>query len=465
MSTKTYLAARNPSSTDVAIYAEYSHDRKVKRVPTGERVPLAQWDNVMRSMIGTGSAAINKTINKVLATLEAQVQKLYLENGNVYPTVEQLSQQQNQQATHIQAVATETPLTSVLVAWMATKEDWADSTLRNFNTVLANIKDYEQAHGVVWYLSKLINEDIRNWQQWLKKAKPGKQQQGYNDQTLHKRVRLLRQFLRQHPAPQVNLNHEATKALHATMQTIPFVLSQNDLNAIETLDLAHDQRLAEIRDMMVLQAFCGLRFSDLERLTERHLTESHISIRMKKSGAKAVQVYIPLVRQSRQIIAKYTTNGTLQLPLKYSQEFNYGIRAVCRLIPSLHANHTQDRRLRGKGFEYTKPKYKFVTSHTLRRTFVSICLDKGFATKEVMSWSGHTTLSAFQRYIGATEQRSDNGKEFDARWEAAQITPVTTQQVSLTLSQEDLRNILSGLPISAEARQVLSAQYAISMQP
>ena len=464
MNTKTYLAARNPTDTEVTIYAEYSHNRKVKRVPTGERVRLKQWDNITRTVTGTGSAAINKTIHKVLATLEAQVQEIYLENGNVYPTVEQLSRQHTQQATQLHAAVAESPLTDVMVAWMATKEDWAHSTRQNFDTVLANIRDYERAHATTWYLSKLVNEDIRNWQQWLKTAKKGKNQQGYNDQTLHKRVRLLRQFLRQHPAPQVRLDADGAKALHAVMMTTPFVLSQAELDAIEALDLSHDKRLDEVRDLMLLQAFCGLRFSDLSRLTTRHITSTHISIRMQKSGAKAVKVHVPLVNQSRRVVDKYTVNGILSLPIKCSQKFNKGIQAVCRMIPELHEEHTQDRRLRGKSFEHTEPKYKFVTSHTMRRTFVSIWLDKGFSNKEVMSLSGHTSLIAFQRYLGATEQRSDTGKKFDECWNPTKATVPSAQEVSLTLSPEDIQKVLAGHPLSVDARQVLAAQYAASMR-
>lgn len=464
MDTKTYLAARNASKGSVTIYAEYSHNRKLKRVPTGIRVAQANWDNTTRKVISTGATAANKKTQEVLELLKNQVRELYLANGNVSPTVEQLSRHQLQRAEVVQAVATEIPLTQVLTEWMETKEDWAPSTRRNFYTLLYNIQDFEEAHKTTWYLSALQTSDVRVWQQWLKKAKQGKEQLGYNDATLHKRIRLLRQFLRQHPAPGVKLTDDGTKALHAVMQTTPFVLSQEMLDAIESLVLPPLSRLDRLRDVLVLQAFCGLRWSDMSRLETRYVAGDFISLPMKKSAAKAVKVHVPLFRQARQVLAKYTNDGKLNLPTFAEQEFNRGIKDVCQLVEALHEEHTQDYRLHGKPMERTKPKWKFVTSHTLRRSFVSLCLDKNFAVKEVMSWSGHSSLAAFQRYIGSTAQRVGSIAEFDQRWEANRASPRTTPAPSEPMTMDSLLNGIGGLPISDELKRVL-AQYATSMPP
>ena len=95
MDTKTYLAARNASKGSVTIYAEYSHNRKLKRIPTGIRVAQANWDNTTRKVISTGATAANKKTQEVLELLKNQVRELYLANGNVSPTVEQLSRHQH----------------------------------------------------------------------------------------------------------------------------------------------------------------------------------------------------------------------------------------------------------------------------------------------------------------------------------------------------------------------------------
>lgn len=464
MDTKTYLAARNASKGSVTIYAEYSHNRKIKRVPTGVRVAQTRWDNTTRSVVGTGATAANKKAQEVLELLKSQVRDLYLVNGSVYPSVDQLTRYQLQRAEVAQAVVTEPPLTQVLTEWMGTKEDWATSTRRNFFTLLYNIEDFERAHKTKWHLSTLQTADVRNWQQWLKKAKQGKEQQGYNDSTLHKRVRLLRQFLRQRPAPGVNLTDDGTKALHAVMQTTPFVLSQEMLDAIEALSLPPLSRLDKVRDVLILQAFCGLRWSDMSRLESRFVLGDFISLPMRKSAAKAVKVHVPLFRQARQVLSKYTTDGKLNLPFFSEQKFNQGIKDVCQLVGALHEVHTQDYRLHGKPLERTKPKWKFVTSHTLRRSFVSLCLDKNFSMKEVMSWSGHTSIAAFQRYVGATAQRSGSIAEFDQRWEADRMSLDTTPATPEPLTVESLLSGRTGMPISDELKRAL-AQYATSMQP
>ncbi|KAA9338444.1 tyrosine-type recombinase/integrase [Hymenobacter busanensis] len=464
MAKKCYLAARNLSGGHVTIYAEYSHARKIKRLPTEVRIPQAQWDNHSRTVIGTGAKSHNKKALDVLETLSAKVQELYLANGCVYPTCAQLTKSLEMRSIELQVEADELPLTEVLTNWMKTKEDWAASTRRNFNTVLHNIEDFEKAHKTTWYLSSLQTEDIRLWQQWLKTAKRGKEQQGYNDQTLHKRVRLLRQFLRQHPAPGVNLADEGAKALHAVMQTTPFVLAQDDLDAIEALPFGLHSRLDKIRDLLVLQAFCGLRWSDLRRLNSRFVTGNFINMPMKKSGAKASRVHIPIFHQARAVLNKYTINGVLSLPAISEQKFNDGIKEVCQQVESLHEEHTQDYRLRGQALERTKLKWEFVTSHTLRRTFITECLNKGFALKEVMSWSGHRTFLAFQKYVGITEQREDSIAEHHERWKAGKQKSAPSSSAPVLAAVEAMLNGNSSFEVRQGLEHLLK-QYAGSMQP
>ncbi len=54
--------------------------------------------------------------------------------------------------------------------------------------------------------------------------------------------------------------------------------------------------------------------------------------------------------------------------------------------------------------EFLEPKYKFVCMHTARRTFVTLCLEKGMRPETVMSITGHKGYKTFKKYIKITDE-------------------------------------------------------------
>ncbi len=64
----------------------------------------------------------------------------------------------------------------------------------------------------------------------------------------------------------------------------------------------------------------------------------------------------------------------------------------------------------------TEPKYKFLTSHCGRRTFICNALAMGIAPNVVMKWTGHSEYSAMKPYIDiADEIKSSAMSKFDER--------------------------------------------------
>ncbi|MEJ7662972.1 MAG: hypothetical protein WKG07_27165 [Hymenobacter sp.] len=57
----------------------------------------------------------------------------------------------------------------------------------------------------------------------------------------------------------------------------------------------------------------------------------------------------------------------------------------------------------GKRHTHTAPKYEFVTTHTARRTFVTLALEAGLRPELIMKITGHKDLKAFSRYVNVTE--------------------------------------------------------------
>ena len=47
---------------------------------------------------------------------------------------------------------------------------------------------------------------------------------------------------------------------------------------------------------------------------------------------------------------------------------------------------------------FVKPYYERISTHTARRSFITIMRNKGIADKTIMSISGHTDIKSFNQY-------------------------------------------------------------------
>ena len=411
-----YLAARNPNADGfVAIVAEYSNSKKIKKVATGVKVNVKYWDNESRLVKANGTANVTKTneqLKAVLKNLNDAVTELYKANGNVLPTVPQLNQYLAAQSEVVAAVATEETLVAELGTFIAGKTDWAPATVKAYNTLSNHIQGYQKAKKVTWLLTTLTNEEIIKWQHWLVKT------YDFNNATLGKVVSKLKTFLTDKQPAQINLRK--VKPLYTESPTPPVVLHLNEIEAIRALDLSSNPRLERVRDLQIAQIFSGLRFSDLIRLESRHIQKGHIVIKMWKTRKQNKVVRIPVFEQFAEIVAKYTDaeTGEMHLPKISNQKFNDYVKEIAQLIPELLKTIT---------IEYTKgtvtdtkevEKWKEISSHSSRRSFCSLCLDLDYTVKQVMQWSGHSTLVAFSRYIGQTDLDENAAKDYDARYAA-----------------------------------------------
>ena len=52
----------------------------------------------------------------------------------------------------------------------------------------------------------------------------------------------------------------------------------------------------------------------------------------------------------------------------------------------------------------TKQKFEMITTHTARRTFVTLALEKGIRAEVVMAMTGHKNYKSFMKYVKITDK-------------------------------------------------------------
>ncbi|MCC3153195.1 site-specific integrase [Hymenobacter sp. BT770] len=415
-STSCESSTSNPKTKEVTVYAEYRHLGKCKRVRTGFKISERYWDNEKKIIRANGTPDVgrdNKHLNFVLTGLNEWVNQLYIKNGQLYPTIDQFNAGYYQDAAKLQqageASKSQATLVDALRCFIDEHPDWAPATRKGFGTLINNITSYQLAQKTTWLLPTLTNEDITKWQHWLLKT------YDYKNATLGKRVRLLRQLLREKEAPNVKLGK--VKPLYTQRLAPPVVLHQHEIEALRNLDLHFSRKLARVRDLMIAQIFSGLRFSDLVRLHKDNIQKGHIVMRMQKTD---MLVRVPIFQPLQKVLNKYIDleTGALLLPNLSNQKFNEYIKELCQLIPALRKPVVIEAKKRDKTITTETPKWELISSHSSRQSFCTMCLELGYYIKDTMQWSGHRTLAAFSRYTGLTDLYEDAGADFSARYAA-----------------------------------------------
>jgi len=155
------------------------------------------------------------------------------------------------------------------------------------------------------------------------------------------------------------------------------------------------QRLERVRDLFLLIASTGLRYSDLSRLGSEHLEGNTIKMMAHKTKTR---VTIPLTPISSAILKKYD----YKLPRLTGQRFNNYIKEACK-VAGVDAP-TEKVTYRGGQKHYTKrPKHEFITSHKAVNSFITHCCERGISPKVVAQITGKTVQVILDQYLGIDE--------------------------------------------------------------
>ena len=174
-------------------------------------------------------------------------------------------------------------------------------------------------------------------------------------------------------------------------------LNDDELQKLKDADFSEMPHLDRVRDWFLLLTWTGCRFSDLSKITKTDIKNGFITFRQKKTNNK---VTIPLHPVVVEVLEKYNYD----LPTEISnQKFNEYIKTACQ-VAKINSPEKRTRTVGGKLTTETFEKWELVTSHTGRRSFCTNMYKRGLPSLMIMSVSGHTTESAFLKYIKVKQE-------------------------------------------------------------
>lgn len=172
-----------------------------------------------------------------------------------------------------------------------------------------------------------------------------------------------------------------------------------------------NKRLSHVRDIYCLGCFTGLRYSDLSKLHLANISENHIIISVQKT--KTQNHAIKLNKYAKAILEKYRGTIYEPLPTLSSQKFNDYIKECCELAEIDHPV-TVHWFVGNKKQNLTQPKYKFITSHTARKTFITNSLLLGMEPKAIKKIANIKKDAVLDKYMKVTEAFTD--EQMDNAW-------------------------------------------------
>jgi integrase len=274
----------------------------------------------------------------------------------------------------------------------------AHNTVRTYKSLFRIVKIYEFEKSERLYLNSIDKYVAESFTRFLKIEKQ------YSDNYCGQLLKLLKIILRDAEKSGLEVHPYSNYIESFKQKSSDRIL--HDLNPVEIKTLKELQYIPEAYQdsyKWLLIGLCiGQRVSDLLKLSPNNLRKAPTGlyidiVQQKTKKAVTVGVADPLVIQLLEN----------KFPKRVSQVvFNKQIKSLCKMagIDGLVSGFKNNPKTRRKEV-VSAPKYEFVTSHIMRRSFASNYYGK-IETPLLMNITGHSKESTFLTYIG-THQNKD----------------------------------------------------------
>lgn len=272
----------------------------------------------------------------------------------------------------------------------------SNSTLKRYKCNKNLLEDFESNSKVKITLGKFDNKLYNKFLKYCIEEKK------HSANTLHRNVGLLKTFLlwALNKKYTYNNNFIAFKK-PAKFTTDEIALNYEQVELIYNYNLSENKRLEKVRDLFVFGCTTGMRFGNYSTISRSDVDGNFIRVIDLKSKSK--NLAIPLNSISKSILEKYDYN----LPSITNQKMNEYIKEVFKKLEFTD----EIKKTMKYGDELVDQKAEFwtrISSHTARRSFITIMKNKRVPDKVIMSYTGHTSLEVFNAYYRPSEDDKIN---------------------------------------------------------
>lgn len=389
MAAFNYYLANDNKRGDKLIMLSFCYDGRRLRYSTGETVNDNYWNEeeqrVKKSLTGC------MEINNLLDRIEEFVKKIYREGKTYnYTLTNEYFRDKINKEIDPASNAPKTFFDYYYEFIEIQKTTKALGTIKKYKTLLNHLTDFQQRKRYSISFEKIDTRFYEDFTAFFINDL------GLVNNSVAKYIKTLKTFLQWATEREYNKNNSFKKFKTRERDADIIYLTEIELFRLYELDLSKNFTLEKVRDVFCFGCFTGLRYSDILRVNKDNVRGGEINFLSEKTTEI---LNIPLNKFSETILKKHKYS----LPIISNQKTNEYLKKLGKYAeidePVLIT------KFRGaEEIQVTKPKYEFLSTHTARRTFVTLSLEKGMRPETVMNITGHKEYNTFKKYIKITSK-------------------------------------------------------------
>ena len=275
-------------------------------------------------------------------------------------------------------------------------------TWKNLQTAFNNLQGFAQYYRLEKIpfdkVDKQLHLDLVNYYISVR---------GFSNNYTHKQFQIIRQFMAEAEADNLHQNRRFKKGFTVKKRKRKQVyLRQSELRAIERLDLSEDMDLQKARDYYLIGCYTGQGFQDFTAFCPSDFQEVEPGVWVFVRKRTKVDEYAsgPVIDELQPLLEKYGLLPTEGSPKwrpyeTHNMSFNRRLKRIAEMAgidaPTLvykneDGSVNEDGRL--------VPKFEAISSHSARRTFVSLARSWGIDDEDIMSVTAHTNAKQMKEY-------------------------------------------------------------------
>lgn len=266
---------------------------------------------------------------------------------------------------------------------------YAQGSIQVYNSALKHLNKYARNKSIKF--DDLTIEFFKGFIHHLYRLK-------FSDNYVNKLLGTIRTVLNEATEDGVNKNmaYKSRKISVGKTDTDNVYLTESEIQNLANIDLSKRPSLDRVRDLFIIAAYTGLRFSDFANLKPENIQEVEGKKTFNVLTQKTTQrVVIPIHALVEKIIEKYGFN----LPEAISnQKMNDALKELC-MMAGLNKVVTKRQYQGGRVTEVPYQKWELVSSHTGRRSFATNAYKAGLPMLSIMRITGHKKPETFLKYI------------------------------------------------------------------
>lgn len=361
---------------------------------TGMKVPPKFWNDKAMRVRASQEYLDFEYMNKQLERVEAAtitISRKYESQGSIL-TQMAFKGEMDAILTGQQKTGSVKDFTSFLNEFIedrGTSPKYSQGSIEVYNTARKHIVKFVKSRPIKY--EDLSIEFFKDFIRFLYK-------QDFSDNHVNKILSTIRTVLNEATERGLNKNlaYKSRKISVGKTETDNVYLTEDDLSKLVRLDLNARPSLDRVRDLFVIGAYTGLRFSDFTNLKPENLqmlgANPTFNVLTKKTKDRLVIPVHPLVKN---VLEKYAF--TLPDPIS-NQKMNDALKEICK-IAGLDKVVTKRHYKGGAVYEEKYLKWQLVSSHTGRRSFATNTYKAGVPMLSIMRITGHKKPETFLKYI------------------------------------------------------------------